>query len=318
MSKRGLPNELLLKIIDHVERPHAFLLVCRYTYHYVSPRIYRRALFPDQLPLYDILHFCQRHGSALTTLKLPLSKRFADTFYRLLFQLCPSLAFLQASMTAKQLVRLLPHRASACFLITHCPSSELDMHTLADTTHTDYHTLQLPCCSSFLLFPQAIPTLTHLPHYFHHPGALRNAILPTFGADLLSMSLNMYDILTVQVAQWICHACPKLRYLHVPQIRAEGLWMLLRQCNTLVAVVVGSNPHETHHHPFEQDEDDEHAPDLDDDARAYTWAKMDGINRSNQQAVKSMTRHRRVWGLHPLHSSPQSLLAWHIGILPKQ
>ncbi|ORX52366.1 hypothetical protein DM01DRAFT_1336733 [Hesseltinella vesiculosa] len=250
----------------------------------------------------EVLEFCQRHGKSLRTVKLPLGKRFSDTFYQLLFRLCPCLGFLQASLTAKQLARLLLQKRypSTSFLLTHCPSTEADVEVLMDTSQDHYHVLEVPCCcSSFFIFPSPIPnsTLTHLPFYFHHPGALKNAILPTFGPDLMSLSLNMNDILTVQVAQWICHQCPRLRYLQVPQIKAEGLWLLLHQCSTLVTIIVGAVPL--------------------DIAETCPLPKIDGINQGNQLAVKTVARHKRVWSLHSSTFPSHSFLAWHIGILPK-
>ncbi|KAI8343689.1 hypothetical protein BC941DRAFT_412034 [Chlamydoabsidia padenii] len=361
-----LPNELLMHIIDYIPSTHlsVFLLVCRYTHQLVSGKVYRKTIFPDTLPLSDIMHFCQRHGSSLVTVKLPHGKRYSDTFYMLLFQLCPQLNYLQSSMTPKQLQRFLlrTHYPLTCFMMTqHTPSSTLllssayhqleqqrrqlqrqhylqygngdGLEELIQVTQDLYNVTKLTCCSSIFLFPNhPIPdsTLTHISHYFHHPGALRNAILPTFGPDLLSLTLNVYDILTVSVAQMISVKCPRLRYLHIPQIKAEGLWLLLHKCNTLVAIVVGGvdgNDTDDNDTIMMIHSDDGAADDVgarrtrDDDNEHddLPSSNIQWINQENKKAVATVETHKRVWCIHQQqHSSHSGRLSWHIGILPKR
>ncbi|CAO3587335.1 unnamed protein product [Absidia cylindrospora] len=295
----------------------------------------------------------------------------------LLFQLCPQLNFLQSSMTPKQLVRFLfrTRYPLTCFMMTqHTPSSSLsscqqqqyhrrqqhqhylqyggdELDELIQVTQDLYNVTKLTCCSSIFLFPNhPIPdsTLTHISHYFHHPGALRNAILPTFGPDLLSLTLNMYDVLTVSVAQMIAVKCPQLRYLHIPQIKAEGLWLLLHKCNTLVAIVVGGVGGGGRNRPDDDistmdaaaaignddnmvvmmggDEgiiqgDLDHVIEEDND---LPTGNIQWINHENKKAVATVESHKRVWCIHQQqqqqqqHSSHSRRLSWHIGILPKR
>ncbi|ORZ17180.1 hypothetical protein BCR42DRAFT_414090 [Absidia repens] len=382
-----LPNELLMHIIEYIPSTHlsVFLLVSRYTHQLVSGKAYRKTIFPDTLPLSDIMNFCQRHGSSLVTVKLPHGKRYSDTFYMLLFQLCPQLNFLQSSMTPKQLVRFLfrTRYPLTCFMMTqHTPSSSFsscqqqqqhqqqyyrqqqhqqylqyggdELDELMQVTQDLYNVTKLTCCSSIFLFPNhPIPdsTLTHISHYFHHPGALRNAILPTFGPDLLSLTLNMYDVLTVSVAQMIAVKCPQLRYLHIPQIKAEGLWLLLHKCNTLVAIVVGGVGGGGRHRSdddirtmdaggngdhnnmvvmmggddrmMEGDDLDRHADHVIEEDDGLPTGNIQWINHENKKAVATVESHKRVWCIHQQqqpqqHSSHSRRLSWHIGILPKR
>lgn len=368
-----------MQVIGCIPPTHlsVFLLVCRYTHQLVSGKVYRKTIFPDTLPLSDIMNFCQRHGSSLVTIKLPHGKRYSDTFYMLLFQLCPQLNYLQSSMTPKQLQRFLlrTHYPLTCFMMTqNTPSStallssvacqhsqphqqleqqrrqrQIQRHhylhyggadgleELIQVTQDLYNVTKLACCSSIFLFPNhPIPdsTLTHISHYFHHPGALRNAILPTFGPDLLSLTLNVYDILTVSVAQMISVKCPRLRYLHIPQIKAEGLWVLLHKCNTLVAIVVGGvggngnddsdmivmmrgdegRAEDQGVEEFELGGNDEEQEQDDLPTSNIQW-----INQENKKAVATVETHKRVWCIHQQqHSSHSGRLSWHIGILPKR
>ncbi|KAI8086713.1 uncharacterized protein BX664DRAFT_336585 [Halteromyces radiatus] len=311
---KSLPNELLMHVIDYIPSNHlsVFLFVCRYTHQLVSGKAYRKTMFPDDLPLSDIMNFCQKHGSSLVTIKLPHGKRYPDTFFMLLFQLCPNLNFLQSSMTPKQIQRFLfrTHYPLTCFMLTQHYDYGDDLDDLIGMTQDHYNVTKLSCCSSIFLFPHPpIPdtTLTHISHYFHHPGALRNAILPTFGPDLLSLTLNVYDILTLSVAEIISQKCPRLRYLQIPHVKAQGLWMLLHKCNTLVAIVVGGN--ETN-----QDSNDNNDWTINDDESNVHW-----INQENQKAVATIKSHKRVWCIHQQssHSSDSNRLSWHIGILPK-
>lgn len=300
-----LPNELLMQIISFADRRNlpVFLFVCRYTFQLVRTQAYRKAIFPDDLSMTDIIHFCQRYGLALETIKLPQGRYYSDTFFALLSKLCPNLTFLQSSITPKQLVRqLLPTmRASQpCFMLTYVP------------THVDFFDMDhfyLPCCSSFFVLPTTssvdTSTTTHIAHYFHHPGALRNAILPTYGADLLSLTLNPYDTLTAPVARSIISKCPRIRYLVAPTVKAEGLWMLLRWCHTLATIIVG----------WGDDDDfqaDGQGPLAFEDERAIA-------EEENEKAVETIKQHKRVWCVHPcyqaLHESSKS---WHIGIIPKK
>ncbi|KAF7731763.1 hypothetical protein EC973_008277 [Apophysomyces ossiformis] len=296
-----LPNELLMQVILFTNPKDlvSFLFVCRYTYQLVCQRVYRRVIFPDTVGLTDIVGFCQKYGLSLETIKLPKAHHYSDNFFVMLLQLCPKLAFLQSSMTPKQLLRLRPSiRPSACFMLTYVPTS----FDLGD----QYNLAALPCCSSYFAFPNhhQTTTLTHISHYFHHPGALRNAILPTFGADLLSLNLNPYDVVTAAVASMIAQKCPRLRYLAAPAVKAEGLWMLLRWCHTLVAILVGGD---------QSDDEDE------DDTAARQARRM-LRNQENEQSVATIENHKRVWCVHP-HTrrmlNEPDCKSWHIGILPK-
>ncbi|KAI9305217.1 hypothetical protein BJ944DRAFT_265579 [Cunninghamella echinulata] len=373
----SLPNELLMHILHFIPTNDltVFLFVCRYTHHIVSGKVYKKVNFPDTLvSLNTIINFCQKHGSSLNTIKLPLDKRYSDTFFMLLFQLCPRLEFLQSSITPKQLKRLLPRRQYpfTCFKITHLPSTTTNTNTmvptststststitsfyndpwyddLMETIQDHYNITSFTCCSSLLLFPHhPIPdsTLTHITHYYHHVGALQNAILPTFGPDLLSLTLNIYDVLTPAVAQLIAKKCPRLRYLHAPLIKAEGLWMLLHKCNTLVTIVVGGGgltqndqrqQQQQQHYPNEiegvereeeeevdnRDENNWLAPQqqqqqqLENDEEEEDPSTIQWMNERNEKAIATVTSHKRVWGIHQ-QPSFHPRLAWHLNILPK-
>ncbi|ORZ01797.1 hypothetical protein BCR43DRAFT_487524 [Syncephalastrum racemosum] len=310
-----LPNELLMQVIlfSQVEDLPVFLFVCRYTYQLVCQRAYRKAIFPDSATMQDIITFCQKHGQALQTIKLPQGHYYSDTFFMLLSQLCPQLLYLQSSITPKQLKRLIPNLQRSCFMLTHVPT-DVDEDLLQSE---DYSLESLPCCSSFFVFPTnactSDPTtaLTHISHYFHHPGALRNAILPTFGPDLLSLTLNPYDALTPTVARLIVKQCPRLRYLIAPAVKAEGLWMMLRWCETLVAIVVG------HHDEPVPDDDD-------DDLDHYPVSLYSTIDSENERAVATVEQHKRVWCVHARRkdthpfNSAEERKSWHIGIIPRK
>ncbi|KAI7863941.1 hypothetical protein BDF14DRAFT_1838755 [Spinellus fusiger] len=275
-----LPNELLIHILRHVlpEDRIPFLFVSHFTHWLVCQDVYRRVVFPDTCSTQDILAFCQKYGPSLTTLCLPVT-HYSNAFLQLLFQLCPHMHYLQSRMTLRQLYQvtaLSPVHPTACFMLTHVPSAPRE----SGQVQSGFSSLPLPCCSSYFVFPSSETSLTHIAHYYHHPGALQNAILPTFGMDVVCFTLNTYDVLTVQVARLIVTQCPKLRYLVAPVVKAEGLWVLLRWCHSLAAVVVGGEEWTTH---------------------------------DNEAAVKSIQHHRRVWCLHQ-----QSQEVWHVGILPKQ
>ncbi|CAO3638284.1 unnamed protein product [Cunninghamella blakesleeana] len=338
----SLPNELLLHIITYLPNNElsVFLYVCRYTYQLVCGKVYKKVSFPDTIhSLSTIISFCQKYGSSLTMVKLPLGKRYSDTFFMLLFQLCPHINYLQSSITPKQLKRLLPrqHFPYTCFKITHIPSPYDDSyswdHELMDIIQDHYDITSFKCCSSLLLFPNhpiEESTLTQITYYYHHVGALRNAILPTFGPDLLSLTLNVYDILTPSIAQLIAKKCPRLRYLHAPRIKAEGLWMLLHKCNTLVTIVVGGDAdsinNNSHHHlnqqPIDFLEENDHPQnnhldhDDEDDMDETELSAIQWMNETNERAIATVTSHKRVWGIHQ-QSINHSRITWHLNILPK-
>ncbi|KAI9246050.1 hypothetical protein BDA99DRAFT_527348 [Phascolomyces articulosus] len=162
--------------------------------------------------------------------------------------------------------------------------------------------LPLDCCSSCLIFPTMTnlrengeeedhsSTMMHISHYFHHPGALRNGILPTYGEELLSLTLNRYDVLTASVAKLIIAKCPRLRYLVAPAVKAEGLWMILRWCDTLVTVIVG----------LQADDQEDVFNDLE-----------------NEKAVATIAHYKRVWCVHS-HLDFADHSSWHIGIIPRK
>ncbi|KAI9010846.1 hypothetical protein CLU79DRAFT_772934 [Phycomyces nitens] len=310
------PNELLMQIISFAALPDkiTFLFVNRYTYWQVSQQVYRKAIFPDSVSTKEIVGFCQKHGRSLETIKLPQGHAHSDAFFTLLLDLCPSLNFLQSSITPKQLNRLLLPSSSACFMLTHVPCTDLSLKV--DAIRTDHYSLvALPCCSSSFVFPsQAMSadntdggSITHISHYFHHPGALQNAILPTFGPDLISFTLNPYDILTASVARLIVSKCPRLRYLVAPAVKAEGLWMLLRWCHSLVTIVVGD-------HSQEQLEEE----DMEDNDRLPYRLRHFMVDDENARAVATIEHHPRVWCVHRQDGRPmQDQTLWHIGIIPK-
>lgn len=319
-----LPNELLVQIVFMTELPYrgVFLSVCRFTNRLVSQHVYQKAVFPEEATMTDMIRFCYKHGQSLEIIKLPQRRcYYPDTFFTILAQLCPKLSFLQSSITPKQLVRrLLPvmkqHPTSSTFMLTHVSSSlayyELDLEQDDDDPSSspppDIEYYRLACCSCCLAIRQPKKdddVVTHISHYYHHPGALRSAILPTFGSDLVSLTLNPYDILTASVAHMIIAKCPRLRLLVVPTVKADGLWMMLRWCDTLVAVVVGSTP------PLDDD-------DQDDDPH-HTLAGQDTVDGENERAVATVESYKRVWCVHPHASHFQGLIykSWHIGIIPR-
>ncbi|CEP11353.1 hypothetical protein [Parasitella parasitica] len=217
-------------------------------------------------------------------------------------------------------------RQATCFMATDIPNHLLEDEELA-IFNTNYQTTTyFPCCPSFFIFPSELvpeknPTLTQISHYFHHPGALSNAILPTFGSDLLALTLNPYDVLTSSVARLIVAKCPRLRYLVVPAVKAEGLWMLLRWCHTLAAIVVGYDSI-----PFDEDEEQQDEQDeVNDDELGVLPGELaqqhqhhlqydSSTNRhilteiENERAVETVRHHKRVWCVHVnvvIHSQPQ-------------
>ncbi|KAL0082337.1 hypothetical protein F4703DRAFT_1864759 [Phycomyces blakesleeanus] len=297
------PNELLMQIISFTSLPDkiTFLFVNRYTYWQVSQQVYRKAIFPDSATTDEIVCFCQKHGKSLETIKLPQGHAHSDAFFTLLLELCPSLNFLQSSITPKQLNRLLLPSSSACFMLTHVPCTDLSLKV--DAIRSDHYSLvALPCCSSSFVFPsQAMPpdntdggSITHISHYFHHPGALQNAILPTFGPDLISFTLNPYDILTASVARLIVSKCPRLRYLVAPAVKAEGLWMLLRWCHSLVTIVVGDHSQEQLE---EEDDDEEEEAEAEADAEAEDEREEENVEGVEEGERTSRRRDRdRVGG----------------------
>lgn len=311
MSARLLPNELLTQVINFTHQADLtpYLFVCKYTFQLVRQKVYKKVIFPNvNITEQDILSFCELYGQSLCSIKLPQAKYYSNKLYQAIFILCPQLDFLHASILfPSQLNELMPYYSPhISFMMTHIPIEEEDIIYL-DTTRTVHY---FPCCASCFIFPKDVdvdpPTLTQISHYFHHPGALSNAILPTFGPDLLSLTLNPFDQLTAQVARMIVSNCPQLRYLVVPFVKAEGLWMLLRWCNTLTTIIVGNDGSPI----FIDDEDD------DDDDYENT---IENSMLVNQKAVESIKSHKRVWCVHTcIHSSfQQKRVSWHIGIIPK-
>ncbi|KAL9548709.1 hypothetical protein MBANPS3_005562 [Mucor bainieri] len=264
-----LPNELIQHIVNLTEQAHLtpYLFVCKYTFHLARQRAYKRVIFPDKsVDETQVVSFCELYGLSITTMKLPQARYFSDAVYDLILTLCPKLEFVQSNIYPKQLAQCLPKmRHATCFMATDIPEHLLVDEDLAIFSSA-YKTITFfPCCPSFFVFPSELvpeknPTLTQISHYFHHPGALSNAILPTFGSDLLALTLNPYDVLTSSVARLIVAKCPKLRYLVVPAVKAEGLWMLLRWCHTLTAIIVGSDSV-----LFDDDDDDDGYDDEDED-----------------------------------------------------
>ncbi|KAG1470950.1 hypothetical protein G6F56_002396 [Rhizopus delemar] len=310
MSTRSLPNELLTQIIHFTQQTDLtpYLFINKYTFGLVRQKVYRKVIFPDtDITEQDIQTFCQLYGQSICSIKLPQGKNYSNKLYRTLFSLCPRLNFLHASILfPSQLNILIPYYSSnISFMMTHIPIEEEDSVYL-DTTRTVHY---FPCCTSCFIFPKDVdldpPTLTQISHYFHHPGALSNAILPTFGPDLLSLILNPFDQLTASVARLIVTNCPQLRYLVVPFVKAEGLWMLLRWCDTLTTIIVGKDGSPVFIDDEEEEED-------------YENTIEDGM-LINQKAVESIKNHKRVWCVHTcVYSSfQQKRASWHIGIVPK-
>lgn len=306
-----LPNELLMQVVMFTQPSDlgVFLFVCRYTNQLVSQRVYRKAIFPDAASTTDIVNFCRKYGQSLKTMKLPQGRYFPDAFFILISQLCPNLTFLQSSITPRQLAhQLIPGcPAFASFMLTHVPSR--DKEAIENLDHCP-----IPCCSSYYVLPTTENgPMTRISHYFHHPGALRNAILPTFGSDLLSLTLNPFDTLTAPVARLIVSRCPQLRYLVAPTVKAEGLWMLLRFSPTLAAVIVGYHEEGepvVHHHP-----------------QSMLGSNMlqQKIDEENESAVATIEHYKRVWCVHPRiieRYDPleglQTFKSWHIGIIPRE
>ncbi|KAI8326957.1 hypothetical protein EDC96DRAFT_511036 [Choanephora cucurbitarum] len=354
----SLPNELLQNIIQLTEQPYLspWLFVCKYTFQLVRHYAYKKVIFPDKgIDAQTILSFCEIYGYSIETIKLPRQHYFPDTIYHRILQLCPQLDYLQSNIYPNQLKSCLPHmhRQSTCFMATDIPhdmlfiqeslgEEENEMLQGYDMAmfHSDHQTITyFACCPSFFVFPNELrpeknPALTQISHYFHHPGALSNAILPTFGPDLLSLTLNPYDVLTSSVARLIVTKCPRLRYLVVPSVKAEGLWMLLRWCHTLCAIVVG---HDGSFISFddddEEDEEDEESNEqveymlrsTNERNRQVTQNRLDRPSRrelneaENERAVETVRFHKRVWCVHHHVHEEDNLkrVSWHIGIIPK-
>lgn len=331
----SLPNELIQHIVQFTDQAHLtpFLFVCNYTFQLARQRVYKKVIFPNDrsIEAQVVLLFCQTYGQSLETIKLPQARYFEDAFYQQILTLCPRLDFLQSNIYPKQLVQCIPYmRHATCFLATDLPSHLLAVEEESDDPlavfqHTHQTTTYFPCCPSFLIFPNEIPaqnttTLTQISHYFHHPGALSNAILPTFGADLLALTLNPYDVLTASIARLIVAKCPRLRYLVVPIVKAEGLWMLLRWCHTLAAIIVGYD--ESSSMSFDEDEEEQEPIPT---SSGYSRSILAEIE--NERAVETIQHHKRVWCIHynnynnedvnHTNNNGISRVSWHIGIIPK-
>ncbi|KAI9345962.1 hypothetical protein BD770DRAFT_396679 [Pilaira anomala] len=313
-----LPNELLMRIIQLTSSQDLtpYLFVCKYTFQLVRHRVYKKVIFPDdeQLTEKDIKLFFIHYAPSIETIKLPQSQVFSNDLYQYILIHCPQLEFLQSSIYPKQLNSLkYLMRPSTCFMVTEIPL-ELIRHEALDAFHSSVQTTTyFPCCPSFFIFPsELVPEknspLTQISHYFHHPGALSNAILPTFGSDLIALTLNPYDVLTASVARLIVAKCPRLRYLVVPSVKAEGLWMLLRWCHTLAAIVVGDDISMT------QDEEDEE----DEDEEEHDQTRRLFIEIENQRSVETIQNHKRVWCVHSSFlNTVEKRTSWHIGIIPR-
>ncbi|KAG2204074.1 hypothetical protein INT47_007068 [Mucor saturninus] len=303
----SLPNELLMQIIQSTDDQNLseYLFVCKYTFQLVRQRVYRKVIFPDNhnISEHQVISFITLYGNSIETIKLPQAHHFSDMLYQHILTRCPRLNFLQSSIYPNQLRKLNSFmRPSTCFMATEIPI-HLISHDDLDIFHSNVQTTTyFPCCASFFIFPsELVPEknspLTQISHYFHHPGALSNAILPTFGSDLIALTLNPYDVLTASVARLIVSKCPRLRYLVVPAVKAEGLWMLLRWCHTLAAIIVGDD---------EQEEEEDDNP-----RRSFTEIE-------NQRSVETIQNHKRVWCVHSscLNTTEKRTL-WHIGIIPR-
>ncbi|GAA5798468.1 hypothetical protein EDC94DRAFT_654977 [Helicostylum pulchrum] len=312
----SLPNELLMRIIQLTDEQDLteYLFVCKYTFHLVRQRVYKKVIFPDtQVTESDVISFFKLYANSIETVKLPQCHEFSTLVYEYILIHCPRLDFLQSSIYPKQLNRLkYLMRSSTCFMITEIPVDLITHHDL-DTFHSSVQTTTyFPCCPSFFIFPsELIPEknspLTQISHYFHHPGALSNAILPTFGSDLIALTLNPYDVLTASVARLIVAKCPRLRYLVVPSVKAEGLWMLLRWCHTLAAIVVGDD----NSGMINEEEEEEEEEEQDHTRRLF-------IEIENQRSVETIQNHKRVWCVHSSFlNTVEKRTSWHIGIIPR-
>lgn len=323
----SLPNELLMQIIYFTERRYLieYLFVSKYTFQLVRQRVYKKVIFPDNEDIIEeqVVQFCQLYGHSLETMKLPQGQHFSDVVYEQVLKLCPKLDFLQSNIYPKQLLKLSSFmRPSTCFMTTDVPIHLITNEDL-DLFHSAYQTTTyFPCCPSFFIFPsELVPeknsTLTQISHYFHHPGALSNAILPTFGSDLLALTLNPYDVLTASVARLIVSKCPRLRYLVVPSVKAEGLWMLLRWCHTLAAIIVGDDDNSI---PMNDDEEEESEEEEEFDISNRQSSRRLLTEIENERAVETIQHHKRVWCVHSCtttHSNENKRTSWHIGIVPK-
>lgn len=310
------PNELLANIIELTDEQYLvpYLFVCKFTFQLVRQRVYKKVIFPKDIQLDQIKSFCQIYGLSIETMILPLQlqkNNFPNNIYILIFQYCPLLTFIQTSIYPNQALFHHKTAATCSFMITHNDTSATDTLLHHNINHIN-------CCSSYFIFPNAgsKPTLTQISHYFHHPGALSNAILPTFGPDLLSLTLNPYDVLTSAVSRLIVAKCPRLRYLVVPSVKAEGLWMLLRWCHTLATIIVGFDSNLLN--ALEGEEQEQEQEDID-------FARRSFIDIENKRAVETIQHHKRVWCIHSnethqssnSHGRSRNRISWHIGIIPK-
>ncbi|KAI7904888.1 uncharacterized protein BX663DRAFT_484960 [Cokeromyces recurvatus] len=322
----SLPNELLQRIIELTDQEYRipYLFVCKFTFHLVRQRVYKKVIFPDDQDIkgIEIITFCQLYGLSLETIKLPQAKYFPDKVYQDILLLCPHLNFLQSNIHPKQLVECKPKMClNTCFMVTNLPYHLLMVHTddeedtLPIFNSNCQITVYFDCCPSLFIFPSEFmpgKSLTQISHYFHHPGALSNAILPTFGSDLLSLTLNPYDVLTSTVARLIVAKCTKLRYLVAPSVKAEGLWMLLRWCHTLAAIIVGYDRNSL---PFN---DEDFLQEMVDYNR-HLQSRQALTELENERAVETIRHHKRVWCVHPnvYEYHHLKIVSWHIGIIPK-
>jgi hypothetical protein len=323
----SLPNELLMQIIYFTAREELveYLFVSKYTFQLVRQRVYKKVIFPDTKDIKekDVIQFCELYGNSIETIKLPQGQHYSDIVYENILKLCPKLDFLQSNIYPKQLLKLSKFiRLNTCFMTTNVPIDLITNEDL-DVFHSAYQTTTyFSCCPSFFIFPsELVPeknsTLTQISHYFHHPGALSNAILPTFGSDLLALTLNPYDVLTASVAKLIVSKCPKLRYLVVPSVKAEGLWMLLRWCHTLATIIVGETEQDIQEEDEEDNSDSEEERDIEINNRQSSRRLL--IEIENERAVETIQHHKRVWCVHSscITTVNRKRTSWHIGIIPK-
>lgn len=253
----------------------------------------------------------------------PLFK-WSNRFFLDFLKLCPNITFLQTmtDFSEAQLEILLDNTREAAFLLTQTSQSVLlSQQAQAQKDHLHhrpasllpridwfrsgyYISCPLPCCHSLFTFPNdteetlnPLPLIrggrkrtpennvvTHITGYAHHRDALRNTILPTYGPDLMVLYLNPYDALDASLARLICKTCPRIRVIFASEVKAEGLWMLLRWCDSLVMVGCSAE------------------------------------SKGMEKVVRSVEEHKRVWCVHTEkpQKSNQWRRFWHVGITPRK
>ncbi|RUP51899.1 hypothetical protein BC936DRAFT_144722 [Jimgerdemannia flammicorona] len=272
----------------------------------------------------DVLAFCAKYGRSLKTIKLPHTSsplfHWSNRFFLDLLRLCPNVAFLQTmtDLSETQVKILLDNTRDATFLLTQTDAAQQAALGRAGTKYPrpaslprmdcfregKYVDCPLPCCGSLLTFPNDtdeqlnfLPfvrggrkrtpdntVVTHVTGYAHHPLALQNVILPNYGAELVVLYLNPYDILDAALAKLIAKQCPRIRAIFASEVKVEGLWMLLRACDSLV--MVGCS------------------------------AEGKGV----EGVVRSVEKHKRVSCVHTEEPSKsnQHRRFWHVGVTPRK